>query len=103
MAVSYVGAIYATKSLLLQRVYIPGSHDAEIKLQHVGAGESIVWVPLSVYQKGGEAAVQARIGTPTHNGICAVIHKDTGKHIDTIIADPDIFRHPDGHKLSLLG
>lgn len=98
MAVTYVGAIYATASLLLQRVYIPHADDGEIGQQHVGRGETIIIVPIEAYRHGGAAALQALIGEPKHDGRCAVVDH-TGTVVDVIIADPDIYSHPDGHRV----
>lgn len=51
MARTLVGAIYATKSKLLQRVDIPHGDDSEIDQQRVGPGETLVKIPLDVYGK----------------------------------------------------
>jgi hypothetical protein len=101
MPVTHIGAIYATKSKLLQRVYIPHDDDSEIEQQHRHPGETLLRVPIETYRNGGAPAVQALIGTPAHNGLCQVIHKGTGQILDRIIADPDIYRHPDGHRIVL--
>ena len=73
MPITSVGAIYATASKLLQRVYIPHANDSEINQQHVGAGETLTTVPLATYRQGGPGAVQALIGTPTFSGRCVVV------------------------------
>jgi|SRR5882672_12234364 len=101
MAIMSVGAIYATQSKLLQRVYVPSVDDSEIANQHVGVGESIVLIPMSTYVQGGGPAVQAVIGTPTITGICALVdHTDTV--VGKIIADPEIYTHPiAGHRVVL--
>lgn len=93
--VSSVGAIYATASKLLQRIYIPSVSDAEIAQQFVAAGETLLNVPLATYQQGGIAAVQALVGTPTFSGRCAVVD-GTNKVIDHIIADPLLYTDPRG-------
>jgi len=93
-----VGAIYATRSKLLQRVYIP-DNDSEIAQQHLHPGETLLEVEIEVYRKGGAEAVQALIGAPSHNGVCRVLHKETGELLDRIMADPDVYRHPDGHRV----
>ena len=90
MAVTKVGAIYATQSKLLQRVYVPHADDGEINQQHVGAGETRTTAPLATYQTGGPSAVQALIGTPTFSGRCVVID-GTNTVIDVVIADPTLY------------
>jgi hypothetical protein len=97
MTVKHAGAIYATKSKLLLRIYVPDESDDEINRQHVGPGETLVRVPIEVFRSGDHRVVQAHIGEPAHSGVCAVVHKDTGRVIDRIVADPDLYRHPDGH------
>ena len=104
MAVTQVGAIYGTVSKLLQRVYVPHADDSEIARQHVEPTETLLHVPLEVYRSGGQHAVQQMIGTPTHDGHCEVIHKDTGEVIDRIIWDhtiwdPALYKHPEGHRI----
>jgi hypothetical protein len=94
MALAHVGAIYATVSLLLQRVYIPTADDSEINAQHVGVGETLVLVPIAAYQSGGAAAVQAAIGVPTFSGRCALVAANTV--VDHIIADPALYTDPSG-------
>jgi|SRR6516162_866482 hypothetical protein len=101
MAITSIGAIYATKSRLLQRVYIPHDDDSEIEQQHRHPGETLLRVPIETYRSGGAPAVQALIGTPAHDGRCIVRHKITGEILDRIIADPDIYRHPEGHHVVL--
>jgi hypothetical protein len=101
MPITQVGAIYATRSKLLQRIYIPHADDSEIAQQHVGPGESLLTLPLGTFEAGGPPAVQRTIGTPAHNGHCKVIHKSTGKVVERIIADPELYKHPDGHHVVL--
>jgi hypothetical protein len=96
MPVTQVGAIYATVSKLLQRVYIPHADDSEIDQQHVGASESLLKVPIATYKTGGPPAVQAAVGTPTFSGACAVVD-NTNTVISTIIADPTIYADPGGN------
>jgi hypothetical protein len=91
MPVTQVGAIYATGSKLLQRVYIPHADDSEIAQQHVGASETLLNVPIATYRTGGSAAVQALIGTPTFSGRCAVVDKNTNLVVDLLVADPAIY------------
>ena len=95
MAKTSVGAIYATGSLLLQRVYIPDFDDSEINQQFVGPGETLVQLPLVTYQTGGHPAMQTLIGTPTFSGVCAVV-SSANVVIDRIIADPAIYTDPRG-------
>jgi hypothetical protein len=57
-------------------------------------------ISLEVWN-GGQAAVQALIGKPAHNGQCKIIHKHTGEVVDRIVADPEIYKHPDGHHVVL--
>lgn len=92
-----VGAFFAAKSLLLLRIYIPDSDDSEIAEQHVRTGESLALVPIEVFKDGGPKAVQSFIGQPSHSGVCAVVHRHTNVVIDRIIAEPELYRHPDGH------
>jgi len=99
MAVTSVGAIYATQSKLLQRIYVPHASDAEIDQQYVGPGESMVYVPANLYLQGGQDAVQTFVGAPTFSGRCAVVDKSTNVVIDHIIADPAIYTHPNGHRV----
>src|SRR5215472_4451812 len=101
MPVTKVGAVYATRSKLLQRIYIPDD-DTEIARQHVHTGETQIFIDIEVYRAGGPAAVQAIIGTPAHDGTCRVLHKETSEIIDRIVADPDIYKHPDGHRVVLV-
>jgi hypothetical protein len=101
MPVTQIGVIYATRSKMLQRVYIPDGDDSEIDVQHIHPGEMLIRVPIEVYRGGGADAVQALIGKPAHSGVCRVIHRHTGKIIDRIMADPDVYRHPDGHRVEL--
>jgi hypothetical protein len=95
MPVTQVGVIFATVSRLLQRVYIPSIDDSEIAQQFMAAGESLLRVPLTTYQAGGVAAMQASVGTPTFSGRCVVID-GTNKVIDAIIADPVLYTDPRG-------
>jgi hypothetical protein len=97
MALTKVGAFFAAKSLLLLRIYIPDSDDSEIARQHVGAGESVALVPIEVFRAGGPKAVQDFIGAPAHSGVCAVVHRHTNVVIDRIIAEPELYSHPQGH------
>ncbi len=90
MPVTQVGAIYATTSKLLQRIYIPHADDSEINQQHVAAGETRTTVPAVTYQQGGAAAVQALIGTPTFSGRCVVVD-GTNTVVDAVVADPALY------------
>jgi hypothetical protein len=90
MAVTQIGAIYATGSKLLQRVYVPSVNDSEIDAQHIGAGETLTHVPLATYQAGGSVAVQAALGAPSISGRCAVVD-NTNMVVDHIIADLAVF------------
>jgi hypothetical protein len=92
---SHVGAIYATQSLLLQRIYVPTNSDSEIAQQYVAPGESIISVPLATFQQGGAAAIQALIGIPTFSGRCAVVNS-SNVVIDHVIADPALYTDPRG-------
>jgi hypothetical protein len=96
VAVTQVGAIYATASKLLQRIYIPDNDDSEIAQQHVGTGETLQQVPIATYQTGGPPAVQAAIGAPTFSGVCAVVD-NTNTVSAKIIADPAIYADPAGN------
>jgi hypothetical protein len=96
MPVTQVGAIYATGSLLLQRIYIPDSNDSEIDQQHVGVGETLVKVPIATLHSGGHPAVQSAIGTPTFSGRCAVVDQNSNLVVDLIIADPVLYSDPRG-------
>ena len=89
-AVTSIGAIYATKSKLLQRVYIPSFDDAEIDNQHVHPGETLTRLPLDLYVPGGAAFCQSIIGVPTFSGRCVVVD-DNNVIVDAITADPDIY------------
>jgi hypothetical protein len=89
------GAIFATGSKLLQRIYIPSFNDAEIDQQFVGPGESLLKIRSNVYTNGGVPAVQAAVGTPTFSGRCAVVDVTT-KVIDHITADPILYTDPRG-------
>lgn len=100
MSITNVGAIYATVSKLLQRVYVPSLSDAEISQQYVADGETLQNVSLAVFQKGGLVAVQAAIGVPSISGRCAIID-GTNVCIDVIIADPAIYADPNGNQLIL--
>jgi hypothetical protein len=101
MALTSVGAIYATQTKLLQRVYIPHGDDREIAEQHVHPMESVLLVPLAVYRDGGAQAVQDLIGKPSTDGYCALHHKDTGEIINHIIWDVTVhgYVHPEGHRV----
>jgi hypothetical protein len=94
MALTSVGAFYATQSLLLQRVYIPYADDSEIDSQPIQQGETLLKVAIATYQSGGAPAIQALIGTPTINGICAVVNG--GLVSAMIIADPALYSDPAG-------
>jgi hypothetical protein len=96
MAVTQVGAFFATASKLLQRVYIPSHNDSEITQQPLAAGETLMNVPLATYQTGGAAAVQALIGAPTFSGRCAIADKNTNLVVGIIIADPSLYTDPNG-------
>ena len=95
MAVTQILAIYATKSLLLQRIYIPHADDSENGQQHVAKGESTVLLPLSMYAEGGPQAVQAAIGQPLISGHCVVVDHNN-QIIDHIHADPELYSDPRG-------
>ena len=108
MSVTQVGAIYATGSRLLQRVYIPHADDSEIAQQHVTAGETLTSVPIATYRTGGAPAVQASIGAPTFSGRCAVVDKNSNLVTAVIIADPALYSDPGGslviiHDLAIPG
>jgi hypothetical protein len=107
MPVTSVGAIFATNSKLLQRIYMPSSDDSEIAQQHVGPGETLLTVPISTYAQGGISAVQGAVGIPTFSGRCAVVDGKTNKVIDAIIADPAVYSDPRGqvipHDLAMVG
>jgi len=90
MALTSVGAFYATVSKLLQRVFIPSVDDSEIVAQPIAAGETLGIYPLSTFQAGGPPAIQALIGAPTFSGRCAVVD-GTNTVIDAIIADPVLY------------
>jgi hypothetical protein len=94
MPVTLVGAVYATDSKLLLRIYIPDDNDGEIDKQPLQAGETLLRVPLAAYRTGGAAAVQALIGPATFSGRCAVVDT-TNKVINCIIADPTLYSLPD--------
>lgn len=94
MALTSIGAIYATQSLLLQRIYIPHADDNEIAQQQVGVGETLINVPLATYEHGGAPAVQNLIGAPTFSGRCAVVAASAV--IDHVIADPALYSDPRG-------
>jgi hypothetical protein len=93
--VTQVGAIYATGSKLLQRVYIPSVSNAEIAQQFIATGESLMIVPITTWRTGGEIAVQAAIGTPTFSGRSVVIDK-ANVVTDAIVADPALYTDPRG-------
>jgi hypothetical protein len=97
MAVTQVGAIYATVSKLLQRVYIPHANNSEIAQQFIAAGETLLNVPIATYQTGGQAAVQALIGAPSFSGRCAIVDKTTSFVLDVIVADPVLYADPNGN------
>jgi hypothetical protein len=97
MALTSVGAIYATGSLLLQRIYIPQLDDIEIDQQYVAAGETLVKLPLATFDEG-QAAVQAAIGTPSFSGRCAVVNS-SNVVIALIVADPAIYTDPNGNQV----
>jgi hypothetical protein len=97
MPITQVGAIYATGSRLLQRIYIPHADDSEIEQQHVASGETLRRVPLALFRDGGPPALQALIGAPMFSGRCALVHKTSKVVIDVIIADPALYADPDGH------
>jgi hypothetical protein len=102
MALTSVGAIYATQSLLLQRTYIPHTDDSEINRQPIFAGETLLLVPLATYQQGGVSAVQALIGTPSITGNCVIVDPVSKLVVDRMIADVAIYNGgsgtmPDGH------
>jgi hypothetical protein len=101
MALTQVGAIYATQTKLLQRIYIPHGDDSEIAQQHVHPMESLLLVPITVYEKGGVAAVQAAVGKSTTDGYCFLHHKDTGEILGAIIWDVTVHGHvhPEGHRV----
>jgi hypothetical protein len=101
--ITSVAAIYATRSKLLQRICIPHADDAELDGLHLHSGESLKKIPIRIYQSGGPQAIQAEIGIPDHDGQCNVVHKETGEIIDRIIADPDVYKHPSGHRIVLQG
>jgi hypothetical protein len=92
--VTQVGAVYATGSKLLLRVYIPHGDDREIDQQPLGVGESLLRVPLTAYRTGGASAVQALIGPATFSGRCAVVDA-TNTVVNCIIADPALYTWPD--------
>jgi hypothetical protein len=96
--VMMVGAIHATKSLLLQRVYIPSFSDDEIDAQWVGPGETLLRLPLDGYVHGGAAYAQAMIGPAAITGRCAVIDANNVV-VDLLMADPDIYCHPSGQRV----
>jgi hypothetical protein len=104
MALTSVGAFYASQSLLLQRIYIPDADDSEINLQPLFPGETVLLVPIETYRTGGPAAIQALVGKPhvTGNGLsnasgrCAVVDKASGLVVDNIIADPALYADPSG-------
>jgi hypothetical protein len=98
MAVTSVGAIYATGSLLLQRIYIPDADDSEISNQFVLPGETLVRIPQSTYQLGGSAAVQAAIGTPSFSGRCVIVD-NTSTVIGSLKADPALYTDPQGRQI----
>jgi len=105
MALTSVGAFYATVSKLLQRVYIPHGDDSEIAQQPITAGESLLLVPLATYQQGGAPAVQALIGTPSITGFCAIVDPNSRLVIDHFIADTAIYnggsgKRPDGNLIA---
>jgi hypothetical protein len=104
--VTQVGAIYATGSKLLQRIYIPSASNAEIAQQFVATGESLLIVPITTFRTGGVAAVQAAVGTPTFSGRSVVIDQ-TNTVTATIIADPALYSDPRGvvtpHDLAQVG
>jgi hypothetical protein len=102
MALTSVGAIYATGSKLLQRIYVPHADDSEIAQQHVASGETLMTVSLATFQSGGQAAIQALIGTPNVSGSgfsnstgrCAVANSGTVSAV--IVADPALYTDPGG-------
>jgi len=95
MALTSVGAFYATVSKLLQRVFIPSVDDSEIVAQPIAGGETLGIYPLATFQAGGPAAIQALIGAPTFSGRCVVVD-GTNTVIDSVIADPVLYSDPRG-------
>ena len=55
--VRHVGAIYATGSKLLQRIYVPDYDDGEIAQQYVGPGELLMLVPIETFRSGNHTAI----------------------------------------------
>ncbi len=96
MPITQVGAIYATGSKLLQRVYIPHADDSEIAQQPVGVGEALLNVPIATYQTGGPGAVQGVIGIPNFSGRCVVVDPNSNLVIDVVVADPALYTDPRG-------
>jgi hypothetical protein len=99
MAFASVGAIYATVSKLLQRIYIPHADDSEIVQQPIRSGETLLYIPIATFQSGGAQAIQAIIGIPTFSGRCAVVD-GTNTVIALIIADPAINIDPRGQSIA---
>jgi hypothetical protein len=102
MPVTHVGAIYATVSKLLQRVYIPHADDSEIAQQYVAVGESVVNIPIATYQQGGAVAVQSLIGAPSFSGRCAIVSGAslTGTVLDIVTADPALYTDLQGRVIA---
>jgi hypothetical protein len=93
----FVGAVYATRSKLLLRVYIPDHWLDDINDHPIAQGETLMRVPYDLHFHGGAKFLQSIIGIAAHSGRCALVHKDTKKVINVIVADPDLYHHPDGH------
>ena len=97
MSITKVAAIYATGSKLLQRIVVPDYDDKELDRYPPGQGESVVFISIDTYRKTGAIGALEIIGPPTFSGVCAVVDKCTNLVIERIIADPEIYAHPDGH------
>ena len=67
--VKHVAAIYATKSKHLLRIYVPHEEedeDVQFNRQHLRSGETLIRVPMEVFQSGNHTVIQDIIGNPSH-------------------------------------
>lgn len=90
MAATQFAVVYGAASKVIRRIVHPDDDNYLAKVQaNLASGEAVLVLLAADNPTKTVAALQSKIGTPTHSGICAKIDGQ-GKVVNLIKADPQV-------------